>query len=273
MKLMSYQQSHVSDEELLQYLDGESSARHAKRVRSHLGECWRCRSRQLELENAIAEFVHLYHQEDTTLPLLAGPRAIFKARLSQAASASPAGGLNWLMSRQGSRYAFALLSLAFLLLTLLLARAIRVREIWPRADREVFSTPDSRLTPGATRLVSQQAVCSAPNLNNQIVPAALQRRVFQEYGIAAAEPRRYEVDYLITPALGGVEDIHNLWPQSIEATVWNAKVKDSLENRLREMVCDGSISLAQAQQEIASNWIVAYQKYFHTDKPLAGNTE
>jgi len=69
--------------------------------------------------------------------------------------------------------------------------------------------------------------------------------------------------------LGGADDIRNLWPQSYSATAWNAQVKDALEDRLREMVCDGSLDLTQAQQEIAGNWIAAYKKYFHTDKPLA----
>ena len=45
-------------------------------------------------------------------------------------------------------------------------------------------------------------------------------------------------------------------------------MKDALEDRLREMVCDGSLDLAEAQQEIATNWISAYKKYFHTDEPL-----
>jgi len=69
--------------------------------------------------------------------------------------------------------------------------------------------------------------------------------------------------------LGGADDIRNLWPQSYSATAWNAQVKDALEDRLREMVCDGSLNLTQAQREIAGNWIAAYKKYFHTDKPLA----
>ena len=97
--------------------------------------------------------------------------------------------------------------------------------------------------------------------------ASLRRKVFEEYGIVAAEPRAYEVDYLITPALGGADDIHNLWPQSYSDTVWNAQVKDDLEDHLRDLVCEGKLDLATAQREIAGNWIGAYKKYFHTDRP------
>ena len=76
------------------------------------------------------------------------------------------------------------------------------------------------------------------------------------------------MDYLITPALGGSQDIRNLWPHSYSATEWNARVKDVLEDRLHEMVCEGQLDPVTAQREIASNWIVAYKKYLHTDQPI-----
>ena len=83
-----------------------------------------------------------------------------------------------------------------------------------------------------------------------------------------ADPKAYEVDYLITPALGGADDIGNLWPQSYSATIWNARVKDALEDRLHELVCRGDVDLTTAQREISRDWISAYKKYFHTDRPL-----
>jgi hypothetical protein len=97
------------------------------------------------------------------------------------------------------------------------------------------------------------------------VPVALQRKIFEEYGIPGAEPRAYEVDYLITPALGGADDIRNLWPQSNSSAVWNAQVKDALEEHLHKLVCEGSLDLVAAQKDISPDWIVAYRKYFHTD--------
>jgi len=109
------------------------------------------------------------------------------------------------------------------------------------------------------------------SIKNKAVPVALQRRVFAEYGIRSAEPGAYEVDYLITPALGGADDIHNLWPQSTQATEWNAQVKDALEDHLRDLVCEGQLDLSTAQREIAGNWIEAYKKYFHTDQPLTSS--
>ena len=38
-------------------------------------------------------------------------------------------------------------------------------------------------------------------------------------------------------------------------------MKDRLENKLHEMVSQGQITVQEAQQEIAADWISAYQKY------------
>ncbi len=78
----------------------------------------------------------------------------------------------------------------------------------------------------------------------------------------------YELDALVTPELGGSTNQANLWPQRYHSPVWNARVKDELERLLPEMVCDEQISLAQAQREIASDWIAAYKRYFQTETPL-----
>jgi hypothetical protein len=68
--------------------------------------------------------------------------------------------------------------------------------------------------------------------------------------------------------LGGSDDIHNLWPHSYGNTEWNAGVKDALEDRWRDLVCQGKVDLSMAQREIATNWIDAYKKYFHTEHPI-----
>jgi len=100
------------------------------------------------------------------------------------------------------------------------------------------------------------------------VSPQLQREVFREYGIANPQPNDYEIDYLIAPGLGGTEDIHNLWPQPYTSPMWNANVKNSLEERLHQLVCEQRLDLSTAQHDIATDWIAAYKKYFHTDKPL-----
>ena len=82
------------------------------------------------------------------------------------------------------------------------------------------SFPEPSLTPGAIATVNRDQICSSPEPKNRAVPVSLQHKVFEEYGIPSAEPRAYEVDYLITPALGGSDEIRNLWPQSYSSAVW-----------------------------------------------------
>jgi hypothetical protein len=101
------------------------------------------------------------------------------------------------------------------------------------------------------------------------VPAPLRQEIFQEYGIEAPRADDYEIDYLIAPGLGGTEDIHNLWPEPYKSPAWNARVKDALEEQLHQLVCAGRLDLPTAQRDIATDWIAAYKKYFHTDAPLA----
>ncbi|MDP9114874.1 MAG: zf-HC2 domain-containing protein [Acidobacteriota bacterium] len=252
---------HLSDRHLLLNLEGELPPQEKKRVQEHLEACWKCRARARELESAIADFITLQQQElIAEASPSAGPRALLKGRLSQLPPLSPSFPPA-LLSRPLATAA----ACGLLLLGLFLARtASRSGDATP-----LVSTPDSRLTPGAALLASRQDVCAQSSANNKIVPVALQKKVFEEYGIRRAQPEAYEVDYLVTPALGGADDIHNLWPHSYSATVWNAQVKDALEDRLREMVCGGSLDLSEAQREIATNWIAAYKKYFHTDQPLS----
>jgi hypothetical protein len=130
--------------------------------------------------------------------------------------------------------------------------------------------PDRRLTPGATRIVTVSDVCAMPReeVVSEVTPS-LRQQVLREYGIANARPDDYEIDYLIAPGLGGVEELHNLWPEPSASPTWNAHVKDALEERLHEMVCAGKLDLSTAQRDIATDWIAAYKKYFHTDAPIS----
>lgn len=129
--------------------------------------------------------------------------------------------------------------------------------------------PNASLTPGSTRPMTQAEVCVAlAQDDDRIAPRAMAEQVFVQYGIRNPQPRAYEVDYLITPALGGAEDVKNLWPQPYGGGVWTARVKDALEDYLRRMVCNGRLELATAQEDIATDWIAAYQKYFRTEQPL-----
>ena len=259
---MRREESHVSDQELMRAADGELTPRRVAWVESHLEACWTCRARKQELESTVAEFVRARQEGlDPMLPSAAGPRALLGATLEaqMATMAEATRPHPWL---RGTHLAAACAMAAIVVIAI---------GRWAPAGGSrmaVVSVPNANLTPGATVLESSTQVCAAPTPKNRTVPASLQRQVFEEYGLSGAEAKSYEVDYLITPALGGADDIHNLWPQSYSSTVWNARVKDSLEDRLREMVCQGGLDLTTAQHDLSADWISAYKKYFHTDRPV-----
>ena len=57
------------------------------------------------------------------------------------------------------------------------------------------------------------------------VPSDMREKVLREYGVAGQESVHYELDYLISPQLGGTEDISNLWPEPSASTIWNLRAK------------------------------------------------
>ena len=126
------------------------------------------------------------------------------------------------------------------------------------------------LTPGDAKPVAFADMCPAKdNDKDPPVSEATVRSVFKEYGISTRSGQKsFQVDYLINPQLGGTNHIQNLWPQPYEATIWNARVKDALEDRLHMMVCNREIDISEAQRAIATDWIGTYKLYFHTQSPV-----
>lgn len=258
---MQNDESHISDSELLEALDGEASERDAARIQKHLAACWQCRSRRAKLEITIAGFMHAHHSMDSNLPSADASREQLRLQLRVAGKRAPAADLPRPQFAFKGRFAFGGVALG-IILTLGIVMYFNVQKV-------AASTPDAQLTPGATRTANREDICSAPVAKGFYpIPATLAYRVFEKYRIRNPGQRSYEVDYLITPALGGADDIRNLWPQPYASGEWNAHVKDALEDHLHHQVCSGMLDLETAQRDISADWIGAYRKYFKTDRPL-----
>ena len=134
--------------------------------------------------------------------------------------------------------------------------------------------PDSVITPGvfdSTATVEQ--ICQKGyTATVRHVTDKQKDDVFKEYNIQR-DGSNYEVDHLISLELGGSNDTRNLWPQSYHG-IWGARLKDSLENRLHDLVCMGKVDIRTAQYDISHNWIQAYCKYMsNTDNCRGVNIE
>ena len=129
--------------------------------------------------------------------------------------------------------------------------------------------PDSKLTPGEIfpGVTAAQVCVSGWAEAHRNVTEEVRHQVFAEYGLSYGVHGSYEVDHLIPLELGGSNDIRNLWPEPQGGSQPGYPSKDRLENRLHQLVCDGSVTLAAAQHAIATNWWAAYTTYLATPAP------
>jgi hypothetical protein len=119
--------------------------------------------------------------------------------------------------------------------------------------------PNPLYTPGsASPLVTQaniqKTICVAGYTGTVRPPSsyttALKKKQLASYYKGnCAVGQGCEEDHLVALEIGGnPTDEKNLWPEP------NYSPKDACENRLKKAVCDGALTLKQAQQGIAGNW-------------------
>lgn len=123
-----------------------------------------------------------------------------------------------------------------------------------------YSEPDPRCTPGAlnpavTQATIGQTICMS-GWTSTVRPSTSVTDPEKLASMAAygdgGSPGDYEYDHLASLELGGaVNDRRNLWPEP----EGSPNPKDGVENALHRMVCDGEMSLAEAQHIIATEWV------------------
>jgi hypothetical protein len=124
------------------------------------------------------------------------------------------------------------------------------------------SLPNLKFTPGDIAFVPESLLCKhGYTASIRHVTKKMKHQVRYWYNIPDSVPEgTFEIDHLVSLELGGSNSIKNLWPQPY-AGKWGARTKDVLENKLHKLVCNGKITLSQAQYEVMTNWIEAYKKY------------
>jgi hypothetical protein len=126
--------------------------------------------------------------------------------------------------------------------------------------------PDPNCTPGAIDPAVTQdniasTICKSGYTKNVRATDTEKFKVLSlnQYGIKSAKTTEY--DHLISLQLGGTNAVSNLW---VEPNKSNAKgttnPKDAVETRLKNAVCDHKVTLAKAQQAIATDWTTAESK-------------
>lgn len=124
--------------------------------------------------------------------------------------------------------------------------------------------PDHTCTPGeinpaVTQETIAATICRSGYTKTIRPPVSyteqLKIQSIKAYGYADTTVRNYEEDHLISLELGGSPtDPRNLWPEPGASP----NEKDSVENYLHKQVCNGSMSLQEAQKEISTDWYSVY---------------
>ena len=131
--------------------------------------------------------------------------------------------------------------------------------------RDGGALPDTRCTPGATNpdvtpASIDSTICKKGWTKTVRPPVSVtgpqKLASMKQYGVGDQSPGDFEYDHLISLELGGApDDTRNLWPEPHDVSGDQGSfAKDKVENKLKREICDGSITLAAAQQEISTDW-------------------
>ena len=126
----------------------------------------------------------------------------------------------------------------------------------------LYSRPDPHCTPGAlnpavTQTTIEQTICR-DGWTKAVRPPESVTEPEKQASMAAygdtGPPSAYEYDHLVPLELGGaVNDPRNLWPEPGSSP----NPKDAVEDELNREVCDGRLTLHEAQRAIATDWLTA----------------
>ena len=124
--------------------------------------------------------------------------------------------------------------------------------------------PNLSITPGAVdttsfKVLTLEKACGTYSKCHR--GSSMKATVCQYYSCKG----KVEIDHFIPLALGGADDIKNLWAQPehviIDNVDWGYHTKDKLEVRLISMMKRGKITPKEAQKCIKKDWVDCYKKH------------
>jgi hypothetical protein len=270
---MARSTTHPGDDLLIAAMDRELRRSSHGAIAAHLSDCERCQRRAADLLAASAHLRTVLREDvrDDEHDAVRHHRGRARLVVAMRNEEPHTDRLGTRVGRYRVVPLAATVAVAGLMVVMLVTKP-RDPEPGAIATAAEGALPIMQLTPGATTSLSASQLCAGEQPTNA-VPQDVAQRVLKAYRMEHVPRHEYELDALITPELGGTADAANLWPQRYRGGLWNAHVKDQVEDYLREAVCSGTVDLRTAQQDIATNWVAAYQKYFHRATPLAATAD
>src|ERR1019366_5219447 len=206
------------DETLLRAVDGELSPRERALFARHLAVCDACRGRLWQMACAAADASRACLEERGAPPLAADPlRARLSARMAQL-SAARDRSWRFRVAECVARWPYAV-PVAAACALLVIAVCLLGSQADPQQPNRFFAAiePEARpirsLTPGAVAPVTVADLCAGRGPAHERIPTPVRQAILHDYRMDDVPADEYELDYLITPELGGSTDRRNLWPE------------------------------------------------------------
>jgi len=148
---------------------------------------------------------------------------------------------------------------------MLLALPVLVAACASRAPEPPRAIAPDMLNPAVTPQTLQQTICVPAYAASLMPPDAVTQSqklaMMQRAGIDPAMASGFVIDRRLPVGLGG----HPTNAANLQLLEWagehGAQRKQALERRLRLMVCDGKISLREAQAAVYPDWVPSYARY------------
>jgi hypothetical protein len=130
--------------------------------------------------------------------------------------------------------------------------------------------PNNLYTPGKADKVDVKRLCAADfDAAAKPLSAWQKNEALTRYGVRP-ESFNGDLEHLVPVTLGGTNDPDNLYPFHAQGE-YTVEAKQRLAAKLHELVCDGKISLKQAQDVFKKDWTKGYKQYVGAMNAPGGN--
>lgn len=119
--------------------------------------------------------------------------------------------------------------------------------------------PDLACTPGAlVPHVLRGDLCKRGYTSSvKAVTSKTKDAIFAAYNIPENIQNNYTIDRFVAVALGGSNDMANLWPQLVKGER-SASHKNRVESFLYDQLCAGKLSMQEVQELGSRQWVMVY---------------
>src|SRR5262245_57259276 len=206
--------THPADSTLILAIDHELSRVRRVALDEHLTACQECRSRFEAFQDAARNAARVCRDCDAGDPAaMKALRRRLEKRMMEAEGHWNRSVLFRCRKAAGRVPRVARMGITVVLLVFVVKLLEPAVHLAAPPIAQHTSLPINHFTPGATSNVSVSDLCAGTLPAQPHLPIAVRQAVLANYQMEQVASSEYELDLLITPELGGVADVRNIWPE------------------------------------------------------------